>query len=92
MGLPIVGGIFWYLFSAAFVRAPGAALQNKFAKLGVLAGKSYDEIVVACGAPNAQSSTADGGRLCQWLQTGYHICLIFDSNNICKGINSEVSV
>ena len=56
--LPFVGGIIWYLITKAAVKAPGTMLQAKFANLtkdtnGVIAGKTYQQIVAACGAPSS---------------------------------------
>ena len=94
---PLIGGLILYLITSATVRAPGAVLQTKFANLtkdtgGVIAGKTYDEIVAACGAPSAVSSVATGEKLCQWMATGYHIALIFDENNVCQGVSHEANV
>ena len=93
MLLALVG----YLIMSAFVRAPGDVLQTKFANLtkdtnGVIAGKTYDEIVAACGTPSSVSPTGTGGKLCQWMATGYHLALLFDENNICTGISHEAKV
>lgn len=90
-------GLIGYLIMSALVRAPGAVLQTKFANLtketnGVIAGKTYDEIVAACGAPSAVSPTGTGGKVCQWMATGYHIALLFDENNICSGVSHEAKV
>ena len=72
-------------------------MKNNFAELckdtdGVIAGKTYQEIVAACGQPSAVSSLGDGTILRQWQETSYHIALLFDSNDICTGISSEISV
>lgn len=90
--LPIVGGLFWYFITSATVKAPGSILQNKFVKLGVLKGKTYDEIVAACGTPSSISPVGDGIKLCQWMATSYHIALLFDENNICLGVSHEAKV
>lgn len=90
--LPLIGGIIWYLISSSMVRAPGAILNDKFVKLGVLKGKTYNEIVAACGAPSSRSPMGNGTTLCQWMATGYHIALLFDADNICLGISHEASV
>lgn len=87
----IVGGIFLFLIISVIVRAPGMALSKKFVKLGNLQGKSYDEIVAACSNPNSVSA-AQGGKLCQWMATGYHIALLFDADNKCLGITHNTSV
>ena len=90
-------GLLGYAIMSAFVRAPGSVLQNKFGNLtkntnGVIAGKTYDEIVSTCGVPSSVSPTGDGGKLCQWMATGYHIALLFDANNVCIGISHEAKV
>ena len=90
-------GIIGYLIMNALVRAPGALLQGKFANLtkdtnGVIAGKTYDQIVAACGTPSSVSPTGDGGKLCQWMATGYHIALLFDADNVCQGVSHEAKV
>ena len=87
-----VGGLIMYLITSAAVKAPGNALQNNFVKLGVIKGKTLNEIISACGQPSAVSALGDGRRLYLWQATGYHIALIFDENNICEGISSEISV
>lgn len=94
--LPLIGGLVLYLIMKVLVRAPGAALNSKFTSLGILQGKTYQEIAAKCGAPNAVSSKAlDDGSVVtirQWMATGYHIVLLFDEKDICLGISSETSV
>lgn len=95
--IPTVGGLLWWLLSSAIVKAPGNVLQNNFAKLtedtnGVIAGKTLSEVKSVCGSPSAVSSIGGGQKLYQWQATGYHIALIFDENDICVGISSEVKV
>ena len=89
--LPIIGGLILYAIISAGVRAPGRSLGNKFASLGNVQGKSYREIVAICGAPTSVS-TVEGGKLCQWMATGYHIALLFDADDKCLGISHEASV
>lgn len=91
-GLTTFGGIILYLLQSAAVKAPGQALNKKFVSLGTLSGKTLKEITAVVGSPNAISSIGDGKTLRQWQATGYHIALIFDSNDICEGISSEISV
>ncbi len=90
--LPVVGGILWWIITSAAVKTPGALLQNNFASLGVLKGKTLQEIEKVCGKPNAISSLGNGQILRQWQATGYNIALLFDENDICLGISSEISV
>lgn len=74
------------------VDAPGSALQNKFINLGTLKGKTYDEIRNACGPASSISAMGGGIKLRQWIETSYHICLLFDENDICLGVSSETKV
>lgn len=95
--LPLVGGLIWYLVTQAAVKAPGDMLASKFSALtkdtgGVIAGKTYREIVDACGAPTSVSSMGDGEKLCQWMATSYHIALLFDKDDVCIGISHESKV
>ena len=90
--LPAVGGLLWWIISSAMVKAPGALLQQKFANLGVLKGKTLSEIQTACGAPSSISVGSDGVKIYQWMATSYHIVLLFDENDICLGISSETKV
>ena len=95
--LPVVGGIIWWLVSNAMVKAPGQVLASKIAKVqqengGKIAGVPYSKIVAACGAPSAVSAMGDGTTLKQWQATSYHIALLFDEDDICIGVSSEISV
>lgn len=94
---PIIGGIILYLIIHVAVKAPGTLLQTKFSMLtkdtnGVIAGKTLEEIVKACGQPSAVSAMGDGKTLRQWQSTGYHIALLFDENDVCLGISNEIKV
>ena len=90
--LPLIGGLIWYWVTQATVKAPGDILASKFRNLGVVTGKTYKEIVSACGAPASVSSMGDGQKLCQWMATSYHIALLFDENDVCLGITDEIQV
>lgn len=96
IGTSVIGFII-HLLTSAVVKAPGSILQGKFAHLtedtnGVIAGKTYDEIVAVCGQPTSRSPIGDSQILCQWMETSYHIALIFDENNVCQGISHECKV
>jgi hypothetical protein len=91
----------WFFVVFAIVVALGALfswmslndLKSKFAGLGVLAGKSKDEIISAVGPPNSVSDVGEGKVLLQWQNIseagGYHIALLFDEVGICEGITHE---
>lgn len=94
--IPFVIGIFMYILIAGCVRIPGAILSQKFANVGTLSGLSGDEIISKVGSPTSTSSTVDAEGnpviIRQWLKTGYHIALMFDTNDICLGVTHEASV
>ena len=90
--LPVVGGLIYYALTSAFVKAPGTMLNQKFVNLGTLKGKTLQEITDVAGSPSAISVMGDGTKLYQWQATSYHIALIFDENDICLGVSSEISV
>ena len=91
-----LGGILMFLLISFAVRAPGANLSKKFASIGVLKGKTYREISSVVGQENAKSFIVDkDGKpvtVRQWMQTGYHVVLLFDEKDICLGVSSETSV
>ena len=80
-----MGGIF-YLFYVLY-KMPGVKLQKKFIRMGVLKGIPYQEIVEVVGLPNMVM----GGQK-TWSAGTYSITLIFDENDICKGVSLEYNV
>jgi hypothetical protein len=67
------------IFFLRDVRAPGRHLAQKFVSLGKMTGKTRNEIQAVVGPPNSISAMAGGKVLCQWMATGYHIAILFDS-------------
>lgn len=92
LALTTLGGIVFYAITQSSVRASGVSLSNKFVSLGDLRGKTLDEIVSVVGEPNSTTALGNGQVLVQWQATGYLIALLFDENNICLGISSNISV
>ena len=86
---PLLVGIFLYVVLFYLIKAPGRALQTKFVSLGVLKGKTKEEIIKTVGLPNAISGAPNGGQLLQWIPTGYHIALLFDKEGICQGVTHQ---
>ena len=87
----VVGGLVLFGIISALVKAPGRDLNAKFVQLGELKGKSRLEIEAVAGPPNAVSAIAEGKSICQWVQTGYHIALLFNGDT-CEGVTHEVRV
>ena len=65
---------------------PGLIHMNK---LGVVTGKSLDDIIEIIGPSNSQSSNINNSTTHQWIIPGVHLVLLFDSNNICLGITHQ---
>lgn len=88
--VPIVEGISFFGIIQMLVKQPGSTLNRNFASLGILEGKTLEEITTACGSPNAVSTLPDEKVLYQWQALGYHISLLFDENNICMGVTKYI--
>jgi len=87
-GLVAIGyGLFW--ITRKSVAVPGRALRSKFQAAGVLKGCPKADIIGKVGPPQSVSNVLDGTTLLQWQAPGYHICLLFDKENICSGVQSE---
>ncbi|MGW1293206.1 hypothetical protein [Streptomyces sp. NPDC002533] len=65
-------------------------LQQSFAELGDLTGRTADEIISSVGAPISQSMMGPGQTLLQWQSESYHIGVLFDQGQFA-GITSEDS-
>ncbi|MFE6072107.1 hypothetical protein [Streptomyces sp. NPDC056525] len=68
----------------------GRRLQQGFAELGDLTGRTADEIIASVGAPISQSMAGPGQTLLQWQGDGYHIGILFEQGQFV-GIMSEDS-
>jgi len=84
----LLGGSLLSGATNAAVRAPGRELQRKFVALGVMTGKTKEDIVAAVGPPSSISQLPDGKMLLQWIATGYHIALLFDGETF-DGVTHE---
>lgn len=88
----LFGGLLGMAATEAAVKAPGKILRNKFASLGTLKGRTYKEIEETCGKPSAVTAMGNGTVLKQWQATSYTVALLFDAEDICLGVSSEISV
>lgn len=70
------------------VTAPGKALYQKFVDIGILQGKSKNEIIAKVGSPTSISGLPQGKTLLQWQATGCHMALRFNGD-ICEGITHQ---
>lgn len=91
--LYIMGGIVFLVIPAQLVyqdakrkrdRTPGF---HQLPHLGEPAGRPREEIVAIIGPPNSFSAAPGGvGYVCQWISVRGHFVLLFDNNDVCKGI------
>ena len=65
------------------------SLQARVEKAGYFRGKSYREILREMNAPQTISQQMDGRTLCTWQEDGYSISLLFDTQDLCLGVESE---
>ena len=89
-------GAFAGYFFAGLLTAKGTILKEDFIAMGELRGKTLDEIKQKVGAPKATFSctaaeTGRPGTLVTWAEPSYSITLLFDENNVCLGVNREIS-
>ena len=59
-------------------------LQNRFKRLGVLDGRSVEEVVKFVGEPSHRSRLDAGHEVLEWRRVGFHIALRF-TDGVCDG-------
>ena len=59
-------------------------LQNRFKRLGVLKGRSVDEIVKFVGKPSHRGRLDANREVLEWRRVGFHIALLF-TGSVCDG-------
>jgi hypothetical protein len=70
---------------AVIYAVKSARLQNRFEKLGVLKGRSLDEIVKTAGKPSHRARLGADRELLEWRRVGFHIALTFTAG-VCDGV------
>lgn len=78
------GGTFLYINNRV-----NPSLNKKFVSLGVLAGKTKQEIIAVVGPPKSITAQANGGQILVWMDLDYKIELLFNDKNICEGITHQ---
>jgi hypothetical protein len=73
---------------AVIYAVKSARLQNRFGQLGVLKGRSRDEIVRVAGAPSHRNKLGANRELLEWRRVGFHIALTF-TDGVCDGVVHE---
>ena len=97
VALGIGFGAFVGYFIAGLLASKGNILKEDFIAMGELRGKTFSEIKQKVGAPKAivsctAAETGRPGTLATWAHPSYSITLLFDENNVCLGVNKEISV
>jgi hypothetical protein len=59
-------------------------LQNRFKRLGVLPGRSIDEILKFVGKPSHRARLDSRHEILEWRRVGFHIALRF-TDGVCDG-------
>ena len=59
-------------------------LQNRFKRLGVLPGRSVDEILKFVGKPSHRARLDARREVLEWRRVGFHIALRF-TDGVCDG-------
>lgn len=83
----LIGGV---MLAVVLSGSGSRQLQQRFIEMGELQGKTLDEILIKVGQPNLMTAAQDG-KIYQWKRPKYRIALLFDKNNICKGVTHEMT-
>ena|ERR1700741_1530472 len=67
----------------------GNELAWKFFALGNLRGKTATEIIAGVGLPTSIHAMAKGEMLLQWRATGYHMTLLFNTEQRAVKVAAE---
>ena len=65
------------------------SLRTRVENAGYFRGKSYREILSEINEPQTEVRQADGHTLRTWREDQYSISLLFDTQDLCLGIESE---
>ena len=90
-------GIFIGYFVAGLFRAKSTLLQQNFQKLGNVRGLPLDDIVSAVGNYKSYQRCTitdrnnEQGYFYTWSEDFYSVTLLFGSDKVCIGINSETT-
>ena len=80
----LLGSVVWAIASSMSTQG----VKRKFSDMGVIAGRTKEDVIACVGSPSSISAVGDGIELLQWQITGYHIALKF-TNGICDGVTHE---
>jgi hypothetical protein len=62
-------------------------LQNRFKRLGVLKGRSLEEVLKFVGKPSHRARLDGRREVLEWRRVGFHIALLF-TDGVCDGVEN----
>ena len=65
------------------------SVRKRVENAGYFRGKSYKEILNELSEPQFTVRQSDGNTLRTWREKGYSISLLFDSQDLCLGVENE---
>jgi hypothetical protein len=84
--LALVFGVFLNIFVAVFSPPKRRNLQSRLMSLGILRGKSKNQVFKVLGEPQSVSETPGGKVQMHWSESGYDVSLIFRGDT-CEGVS-----
>jgi hypothetical protein len=87
-----IPAILLYLLAASILLAgiytlKSLRLQNRFKRLGVLQGRSLEEILKFVGKPSHRARLDARREVLEWRRVGFHIALLF-TDGVCDGVEN----
>lgn len=87
--MSLIPTILLYLLAASVLLAviyalKSLRLQGRFKRLGVLKGRSMDEVLKFAGKPSHRVKLGPQREVLEWRRVGFHIALLF-VNGVCEG-------
>ncbi len=81
-----------YLLAASILLAviytlKSLRLQNRFKRLGVLKGRSLEEVLKFVGKPSHRVWLDARREVLEWRRVGFHIALLF-TDGVCDGVET----
>ncbi len=73
------------LLLAIIYAVKSARLQHRFGRMGVLKGRSLDEIIKFVGQPSHRARLGPHREVLEWRRVGFHIALM-STDNVCDGV------
>jgi hypothetical protein len=79
----ILMGAFAYTLMSVLIKIPALKMKRKFARLGLIEGKTKAEITRVAGPPSNVHDEGQGRAWWHWITAGYHMSLLFHGD-VCE--------